>query len=147
MAETLLITNNGPSILTTNYWQTALAREGKFYLSTNAGVFRLLVPPQHQGSLRNMRSAHTCVVSRGPYPELHLTDALEILFDDGSQEPFALHLSSGAVDRMPFDSDSAQRWVLTVWTHRVGDTCTLALERLCRYRRVRRLPDLRPWQG
>ena len=71
MAEPLLfIDNDGPAITRTNYWSTDLARRGTFYLSANAGAFRLLVPPQHQGTLHDMRSAKVCVVSRGPYPDL-----------------------------------------------------------------------------
>jgi hypothetical protein len=147
MAEPLLfIDNDGPAITRTNYWSTALARRGTFYLSSHAGAFRLLVPPQHQGTLRAMRSAKVCVVSRGPYPDLQWPDALEILFDDGSTDPFSVYLSPEAIDRMPHDQDRAYTWTLSVWTHRVGQACTKALEFPCHYRRVLRLPALRPWQ-
>ena len=78
MAAHLFIENDGPEILSTNFWQSALARAGTFYLSTNAGAFRLLVPTQHQGSLREMRRAHTCIVSRGPWPAQRLPEALEL---------------------------------------------------------------------
>lgn len=144
MTETLMITNDGDAIVTTTYWQTALARAGKFYLSTNAGVFRLLVPQQHVGVVREMRSAQQAVVSRGPYPGLG-ADMLEILCDDGTDTPFALHLSPGQVDRMPLDHDTAGTWLLTVWTHRVGQTGNCVLTLPAHYRRSRRLPDLRPW--
>src|SRR5438309_12065291 len=74
-----------------------------------------------------------------------LPDALELLFDDGSDDPWSLHLSPGQVDRMPLDTDSAQGWTCTVWTHLVGERCRLVLTKPTHYRRVRRLPDLRPW--
>ena len=96
--------------------------------------------------VREMRTAHTCVVSRGPYPGLG-PDMLEIFFDDGSDTPFSLHLSPGAIDRMPLDRDTLETWVLSVWTHRVGTSASKALELPCHYRRVRRLPALRPWPG
>lgn len=147
MPDTLTITNDGPLILSTNYFQLPAAKAGKFYLSINAGVFRLLVPAQHLGTLRDMRSAHTCIVSRGPWPAMRLNDALEVLFDDGSDDPFSLHLSPESCDRLPLDTDTAQAWTLTAWTHRVGTSATLALEKPCYYRRSRHLPDLRPWQG
>jgi hypothetical protein len=149
MAETLRIENNGPDITSTNFWQTELARTGKFYLSTNAGAFRVLVPPQHLGAVRDMRSAHTVVVSRGPMTlEGHaLPDALELLFDDSSDDPWVLHLSSGQVDRMPLETDSAEAWPCTVWVHLVGERCRQALTKPAYYRRVRRLPDLRPWRA
>lgn len=145
MAATLIIQNNGPEIVHTTYWQTALARAGLFFLSVNAGAFRLLVPPRHVGMVREMRTARACVVSRGPYPALGFTDGLELLFDDGTPEPLSLHLSHEAVDRMPRDADSAQEWMLSVWTHLVQERCTKVLERPCHYRRVHSLPDLRPW--
>jgi hypothetical protein len=145
MAEVIVIANDGPLIVSTNFWLTATARAGKFYLSSNAGAFRLLVPTMHTGSLRDMRGATMAVISRGPYPALRLSDALELLFDDQSQEPFSLHLSAGAVDRMPLDTDTSQEWVLSVWTHLVQERCTKQCEVPCHYRRVRVLPDLRPW--
>lgn len=149
MAETTLtITNDGPLIVTTNFWQLDMARAGKFFLSTNAGAFRLLVPQQHLGAVRDMRGAHTVVVSRGPMTleGRALPDALEMLFDDGTEDPWSLHLTPQAVDRMPLDTDSAQEWTCTVWTHLVGERCRQALTKPAHYRRVRRLPDLRPWQ-
>jgi len=132
MPDLLTIINDGPLITSTNYWQTDMAKAGKFYLSTNAGCFRLLVPARHLGSLRDMRAAQTCVVSRGPSPDLRLPDALEVLFDDGTEDPWALHLAPGAIDRMPLDQDALQAWTLAVWIHRVGTTATKALEKPCR---------------
>lgn len=148
MAEKLRIENDGALILRPNFWATEMARAGKFYVSTNAGVFRLIVPQQHVGSVREMRTATTVVVSRGPLTlqEQQVPDALEILFDDGTDDPFSLHLSAGQVDRMPLDTDSAQEWGLAVWTHLVGERGRVGLTKPAHYRRVRRLPDLRPWQ-
>ena len=68
MAEGLIIINDGPDITVTTFWQTNHAQSGKFYLSYSAETFRLLVPQQHERELRHMRTAHTCVISRGPYP-------------------------------------------------------------------------------
>ena len=81
MAETVLrIENDGPLILSTNFYHTDLARRGLFYLSLNAGAFRLLVPPQHLGAVREMRTARDVVVSRGPMTleGRALPDALEL---------------------------------------------------------------------
>jgi hypothetical protein len=147
MAEILQIENDGPLITSTNFYHTEMARTGKFYLSSNAGAFRLLVPPQHLGAVREMRSARDVVVSRGPMTlqGQQLPDALEVLFDDGSEDPFSMHLSLGQVDRMPLDTDTLQEWTCTVWTHLVGERCRQVLSKPAHYRRVRRLPDLRPW--
>lgn len=148
MAETLIIENDAALIVSTNFWQTEMARAGKLYLSTNAGTFRLLVPQQHLGTVREMRTARNVVVSRGPMTleGQRLPDALELLFDDGTDEPFSLHLSPGQLDRMPLDSDSTQAWTCTVWVHHVGERGRQVLTKPAHYRRVRRLPDLRPWQ-
>jgi hypothetical protein len=147
MAEILTIDNDGPLITATNFWRTDMARAGQFYLTIHAGAFRLLVPSQHLDTVCDMRAAHTCVVSRGPSPALRLPDALDILFDAGTQDPFSLPLAPDTVDRMPTDQDRAYTWTLSVWTHRVGNAATKALELPCHYRRVWRLPDLCPWQG
>ena len=141
MPDTLTISNDGPEIVETNYWQSALARTGTCYLSPHAGCFRLLLPPQHVGAVRAIRMALRCVVSRGPYPARHWPDALELLFDDGHAPPFRLPVSPEAMDHLPPDQDRRQSWTLAVWTHRVGTTGRKVLEKPCHYRRVRQLPD------
>jgi hypothetical protein len=44
MAEVLQITNNGPLIVQSNFWQSEYARAGKFNLSVNAGAFQCWYP-------------------------------------------------------------------------------------------------------
>ena len=141
MPDTVTISNDGPEIVETTYWQSALARTGTCYLSPHAGCFRLLLPPQQVGAVRAIRMALRCVVSRGPYPALHVPDALELLCDDGHAPPFRLYLAPQVCDRLPLDQDSRQPWTLAVWTHRVGTTGRKVLEKPCHYRRVRQLPD------
>ena len=71
--DLLTISNAGPDILATNFWQLPMARAGKFFLSTNAGAFRLLVPALHVGSLKDMRAATLCVRVTRPLPREALT--------------------------------------------------------------------------
>jgi len=146
MPDTLTISHDGPEMLATNYWQSELARAGKVYLSTHAGCFRLPLPPQHVGAVRAIRMALGCVVWRGPSPARHVPDALELLCDDGHETPCSLPLSLEAIDRMPLNQDRRQPWTLAVWPHRVGPTGRKVLETPCHDRRVRQLPDVRPWQ-
>lgn len=85
------------------------------------------------------------IISRGPWPEQGKQDVIEILFEDGTDNPYAIHLSSESLDRMPLDSDQDRhgqppRWKLTVWT-RTGK----ALELPCRYRRAKQIPCFMPW--
>lgn len=141
----LIVRNHGPLILATNYWETPAAKAGKILLSLNAGAFRVLLPPAAEPALADMTTAKGCCVSRGPWPDAGLADALEVLFDDGTPDPFALHLSVQSCDRLPLDTDTASEWVLTVWTRPRRERPHLALQRPCRYRLSPRLPDLRPW--
>lgn len=137
------ISNDGPRITDTNYWQSEHAARGFFYLSINAGAFRLLVPPTQAAILRELESATDVVVSRGPWPAEQRHDAFEIVFDDGSPSPFAIHLLTTQVDRLPRDADTGSRWICSVWTECDGRTVEV-LSRPATYRRSRRLPDLRP---
>jgi hypothetical protein len=85
------------------------------------------------------------IVSRGPWPEKNLPDAIEVLFDDGTDAPYALQMSLELVDRMLSDSDRDRqgqppRWKFAAWT-RDG----IQLELPCRYRLVKRIPWLKPF--
>lgn len=140
----LTIENHGPLILSSNFWQTDAARAGKFYLSTNAGAFRLLIPRAHEAVLAEMRTACEVIVSRNPWPAERLADALEVLFEDGSDSPFALHLSLESADRVPLDEDQGRELVFTAWTTPRRGKPHKALERPAWYRRVAKLPCLEP---
>jgi hypothetical protein len=145
--QALLIQNDGPKIAATNYWDLDVARQGKALVSANAGCFRLLLPPAFEPALPDMRTGIEVVVSRGPWPDMGLTDAFEIMFDDGSESPFCIHLVPAAFDRLPTDGNIAHEWTFAVWMRGPGGEPHLALERPCRYRRVPRLPWTRPREG
>lgn len=132
------IHNDGPLIVETDYWDTPHAQRGLFYVSINAGAFRLLVPLLQEASLADMRTAAYVIVTRGVW---HGRDALELLFEDGSDSPFSLHVLAAQVDRMPARSDEGRTdlWCL-IYTE-----AGLALDLPARYRSSDSLPDLRPW--
>ena len=146
MSTYLIVDNDGPLVVSSNYWDLPECAMGKVLLTVNAGAFRLLLPPAAEGALEDMRAAKICVVSRGPWPAAGLADALEVLFDDSTDSPYAIHTAPAASDRLPLDSDAAGEWTLTAWTRPRRGAPHLALERPCRYRRVPRLPWLRPWE-
>lgn len=138
--------NNGQEIISTNYFDTTHAQRGYFYLSSNAGAFRLLVPDGQIPVIEECKTATEVIISRGPWPEQGRQDAIEILFEDRSDSPYAIHLSSEQVDRLPLDQDQdirgqPPRWRFAAWA-RAGK----ALELPCRYRRVKEIPCLRKWQ-
>jgi hypothetical protein len=133
--------NDGPLIVRTNFWESPEAPAGKYMVSANAGAFRLLLPRSLEPALAEMRTALGVAISRGPCPSLGLADAFELLFDDGSSDPYALHCSPSSFDRLPTDENIGGRWTFTVWTYPL----VMQLELPCRYRRSSVLPDLRPW--
>jgi len=104
------IENRGQAIVKTNYWDSEYAQAGMFYLSWNAGAARLLVPDAQKLTLPEMRTAKYVIVSRGPWDDHGGRDALELLFEDGSDAPFAVHLVSEQTDR-PDPGDGSGRRV------------------------------------
>lgn len=140
----LTIENHGPLIMRTNYWETELAAGGKLFLSTNAGAFRLLVPPAHESLISEVRTSTEVIVSRGPWPAGGQADAVEILFEDGSDEPYSIQLDLRSCDRVPVDEDQGRELIFTCWTRPRRGRPHKAYERPAWYRRVRRLPCLQP---
>lgn len=132
------VQNDGPEIVTSDYWASSLAREGHVYLTPNAGVWRLLVPEGWR-HLADAKAAAGVCITRG---SLYGRDAVEILFDDGSQNPLALHTTTQAVERLPADDDGHKLRTITVW----GDGPEKLLELPCYYRLRPSLPCLEDWK-
>lgn len=132
------IHNDGPLIVETDYWDTPHAQRGLFYVSINAGAFRLLVPLLQEASLADMRTAAYVIVTRGVW---HGRDALELLFEDGSDSPYVIHVQGAQVDRLPPTTDAGRTDLRCLVYTQTG----LALELPARYRTASELPYLRPW--
>lgn len=137
----LTIKNNGPEIEETNYFTSEYAYRGIVYLSINSGAFRLLVPESAEHYLVEMRTGKEVIVSRGPWPEKGKTEAIELVFEDHSSTPFSLHFGSEQIDRLPDDSDRGKEFVFSVWT-----MTGKKLELPGKYRKVKRIPWLKPWE-
>jgi hypothetical protein len=134
----LQIENDGPDITATNYWDIEHAKRGYFFLSLNAGCVRLLVPDSKVSEIQEFKTARFAILSRGPWPEMGQTDALELLFEDFSDSPYALHLSIGQCDMLPGGEGD---WKLAVWS-RDGKQYECELK----YRHVDQIPCLKPWE-
>lgn len=134
------IHNDGPAISGTNYWDTEHAGAGYFYLSWNAGAARLLVPDTRVGEIAEMRTGEYVILSYGPWTDQGGRPAWELLWEDGSDAPYALHLVEEQTDRRPPEADQGGGLIVTAWT-RGG----LAATWPGKYRRVREIPCLRPW--
>lgn len=136
------VENDGPEIIRTNYWQSEHAAKGFLFLSINAGCFRLLVPPSMEAEIPEMlRGARAVVVSRGPWVAQGGRDAYEVLFEDGTDEPYALHLAAEQCDRLPSSGDRHKTFRFALWTA-AGKRAELPAH----YRIVKRLPWLKPWR-
>src|SRR3990167_2306796 len=124
----LTIENDGPRIVRTNYWSSEHAARGAFYVSVNAGAFRVLVPEAVRDVVAEMRTAKEVVISRGPWPAERRDDALELLFDDGSASPFALHIGVEQIDRLPSAQDDGRSDLrCPAWMRGIGDEPIMAL--------------------
>jgi len=139
------IDNEGPEITYTNYFDSDRAARGYVYLSPNAGAFRLLVPDPMVPDTSEWPTAREIIISRGPWPEANQSDALEILFEDDTDNPYVLKIASDQAERMPLDTDrdrpgNPPRWKFSAWT-REGKV----LELPCRYRLVKRIPWMKAW--
>jgi hypothetical protein len=134
--------NDGPRILATNYWSSELAAAGKVWCSVNAGAIRLLLPPARLADLGDMQAAREVILSRGPWGAC--PEAVELLFDDGSDSPYALHLTPESFDLLPGEPAPDREWQLAVWIEEGGQP-HLAWSHLCRWRRVPQIPCLEPW--
>ncbi len=134
------IHNDGSMIVSTNYWSREHARKGHFFLSWNAGTARLLVPPMQEPALADMRTAEYVIITRGPWPQAGGRMGWELLFEDHSQSPYAVHLLAEQSDRAIPPADIGRHLKFSAWTE-----AGLALELPARLRAAKQIPHLKPW--
>ncbi|MBK1719215.1 hypothetical protein [Thiocystis violacea] len=135
-----IIENRGQAIARTNYWGSDHARNGYLYLTWNAGAARLLVPDAAKAILRDMTGAREVLISRGPWPDQGGREALELLWEDDSDSPFAIHLVAEQTDRLIPEEQQGGGFAVAVWT-RGG----MKGRWPGRYRIVEAIPCLNPW--
>jgi hypothetical protein len=136
----LQIENDGPRILSGDFWDSDMARRGFFFMSVNAGAARLLVPDCRADQVPDMSTAKLVVISRGP--GMGRRDMFELLFDDDSEEPYALHFGVQQIDRLIPARENGQELAFTAW----GRNAVLLFERPARFRLVDSVPCLEAWQ-
>lgn len=118
--------NHGPLIASSTYWSSEHARRGYYYMSPNAGTLRLLCPPGRSGDICEMVTARNVVLTVGVVREVVMPgmqlgrEMTEVLFDDGSEQPFLLYLSQEQWERMPGNTDYGSVYEFTVWEDRCG---------------------------
>jgi hypothetical protein len=138
----LTFKNRGQELVETNFWDSNLCTEGYFFLSISDGAFRLLVPDSRMQHLRDMDAATQVIVSVGSWPSQERLVGIEILFDDQSDTPFALHFGEEQTDRRIAENDQGFKVPFTILTrHKTHLSST------CKVRLVERIPCLLPWQS
>ena len=137
----LMIVNDGQDITSTTFWESDLAAAGCVYVSWNAGAARVLIPDSLVSAVDEMKAAGSVIISRGRWAAVGRDDALELMFEDGSESPYCLHIVQEQTDRLiPEGGQGSGLWV-TVWT-REGQQLRLP----GKYRKVDMIPCLAPWK-
>jgi len=134
------IANDGPELVSTNYWDTP---EGltKFAYGANAGTMRLLVPTNCENEIPDMiRNCDYVIVSTIRDPaEGKLS--IEFLFEDYSDTPYSLCCCATTVlGFFPEADPSPIERSLTLWVKGPQKVATLRAFT----RRVPKLPWLKP---
>jgi hypothetical protein len=112
--RTISIDNDGPELVSTNFWGTKYAEAGLYFLSTNAHAFRLLVPPNQEHHIPEMLSGvHEVILTRGMYVG---RDSIEVMFEDHSETPFCIHLETKMADRVWPPSDDGHQVMFMIYT-------------------------------
>jgi hypothetical protein len=142
--ERLAIQNKGPLIVQSNFWEMEFAKQGLYYLSINAGVFRLLVPETDRELIPDMkRGAKHVVISmliRGKWQRAEY--CMEFMIEDSSDDPWSCHFSPGQIDRAPSRDSVGKQWAATVWNFEGGKP-VISLELPAYFQIVPELPWLK----
>ena len=112
--DVIEVKNDGQRIVSTNYWDTLHADAGRAFCSVNAGAVRILMPPALEDLLPAMQSGKYCVISIGRWPSMRQDQGVEILFQDDTDSPLAMHFSANSFDVLPGDP-GGKLWTVAVW--------------------------------
>ena len=111
----LKIQNNQHLIASTNYWDSDYYKGGKFYLSVNAGAFRLLCPNLHKSHFFDMQTAKKIIIRIGEHRD-YSKKMIELLFDDYTDDPYRLDLSlPEQIDRLPEDNKKIEKFKFLIY--------------------------------
>ena len=100
----------------------------------------MLVPDTQKNALSEMKKATEVIVSRGPWQDQDDREAIELLWEDGSEAQYVITLVLDQCDRLIPDTDQGDGFVIAAWT-----SAGLKQRWPGRYRVVDHLPYLKPW--
>jgi len=109
------IINDLQSLEFTDYWETLSAQSGLLFLSWNACACRILIPDTQKYILAEMESAHTVIVSRGPFVKNGL-DTIELLFERENLDPYVLTIPSCQSDKLFQITGDGLQLAVIPWT-------------------------------
>ncbi len=138
----IIIENHGPAIVASNYWGGP--DDVLPYVSVHAGAIRVLLPSSGWSLIDQARQSRHAILSLGPWQG---GDAprVEIMFDSlQTIPPPCLILSNQQMNQVPMNPAPGYEWVVTLWVEKRGRPHR-ALDRICFWRRVDRIPCLLPW--
>lgn len=104
----IYLTNKGSELVETNFWDHEHAQFGFLHLSPNAGVLRLLVPPNQESHLSEMRTGKTVTIESS----IMIPGQMDIVFEDGTDTPFFICLHRNQCWGIPEQGS----WKIAVWT-------------------------------
>lgn len=110
------ISNNGPDITATNYFETPHARRGLLYLSINAGALRILLPETVATEILKEVRQTVVVVAKFGFNERIGREGVALWFEDGSENPFVFDLSREQCDRALPDDQHGKPVIVSIWT-------------------------------
>lgn len=141
MLTPIEIGNQGGELVSTNYWDSPMAKGGLLYLSWNAGVARILLPDNCKKILREIKTGKYCIISQGPqFTYNRSAGAVELLFEDHTDSPFSMLIAAGQVDRLVDCTKPQEGFNVTVWS-RNGKLLSMP----GKLRKATQLPCLQPW--
>ena len=140
------ITNNGPEVISTNFWDKYFLPGKAYYVSINAEAFRLLIQKKAEFLIPQMTENVTeVIITEGEF-EGH-PYSFELMFEDGSPTPFALHTGSEVFQTLPGPRYyiKERTYVFSVWKAGPNNEPIKCLELPARLRKTKKLPYMKPW--
>jgi hypothetical protein len=113
MSELITIKTKGSQFLSTNYFSTAHAAAGRAYLSWRPGFGRLFIPDSKLYDIEAMKKCEHVIVSRGQMDDI---ECLEVMFENATSTPPALHLPIDMTDRELPDGDNGNEFVFQAYS-------------------------------
>jgi hypothetical protein len=123
----------------TNYWESKPALGGFVGVSFYGGIFSMLIPPQVESYIGEMKTGKHVVISKG-FDIKHNQERYEFMFEDDSDAPFSITVNPYHFDRLPVLSDNGKQFKFLV----LSEGLKPKLEMTAYYRIVETLPCFKP---